>query len=57
MRTIIGVYKVYRGTSYRDQCKINVPKEIVIRMNLKPGDSIIIYYDDEEDAMIVKKRQ
>jgi len=57
MKVLVGVYKVYRGTSFKGQCKITVPKEVVDKMGLKPGDTVIIYYDDEEDAMIVKKRQ
>ena len=46
---LIGVYRVL------PKMKMTIPKEIAERWKLKPRDKLVVYYDEENDRMVVEK--
>ncbi|HEX58974.1 MAG TPA: AbrB/MazE/SpoVT family DNA-binding domain-containing protein [Methanomicrobia archaeon] len=35
--------------------RMTVPKEVAERMGLKEGDKLVVYYDPENDRLVVEK--
>jgi len=46
---LIGVYKVL------PKMRMTIPKEIAEKMDLKVGDKLVVYYDEENHRMVVEK--
>jgi len=46
---LIGVYRVL------PKMRMTVPKEVAERMGLKEGDKLVVYYDPENDRLVVEK--
>lgn len=46
---LIGVYRVL------PKMRLTIPKEVAERMNLKKGDKLIVYYDEENQRMVIEK--
>ena len=39
----------------RTKMRMTVPKEVAERMRLKEGDKLVVYYDPENDRLVVEK--
>ena len=50
---LIGVYRVL--PKMRTKMRMTVPKEVAERMRLKEGDKLVVYYDPENDRLVVEK--
>jgi len=46
---LMGVYRVL------PKVRMTIPKEVAERMGLKVGDKLIVYYDEENQRMVVEK--
>ncbi|PUA32282.1 MAG: hypothetical protein B7O98_06360 [Zestosphaera tikiterensis] len=46
---LVGVYRVL------PKLRMTIPREVAERMGLKEGDKLIVYYDEENDRMVVEK--
>jgi len=46
---LIGVYRVL------PKMKVTIPKEIADKWDLKPKDKLIIYYDPENDRLVIER--
>jgi len=46
---LIGVYRVL------PKMRMTLPKEAAVRMGLKEGDKLVVYYDPENDRLVVEK--
>ena len=46
---LVGVYRVL------PKMRMTIPKEVAERMKLSVSDKLVVYYDEENDRMVVEK--
>ena len=46
---LVGVYRVL------PRMRMTIPKEVAKRMGLREGDKLVVYYDEENQRMVVEK--
>jgi len=46
---LIGVYRVL------PKMKVTIPKEVADKWGLKPRDKLVVYYDPENDRLVIER--